>query len=369
MTLTIQLPVSSPYQLNKILQRQNGKNGFGLTASTTAGSNASASSRRRTPAPPRPPHSSERAETNWAWETWGADPPAVRVQHAPPDRARSRQPAAGTEHSGPLDGRASQHAVGAKRLVPGQCERLPVLSKASQSFFRTMFKKNPTVVLSGVQSPPPTHSRGGPLAYLQYLRHLEKAAPRMEPSTRLRVATPTGFRHRSSADGQSRGDNVRVCLKRDPVKYALYEEAVYKALLDRPASASTLIWVCGAGRGPLVDRCLNAADRAGRSVKLVALEKNPNALVTLQERQALEWAIRACPVWRHCADTLCRPAWQTGPDIVVSELLGSLGDNALSPECLDGAMRSSSPMACPFLRRTRRSCRRSRRPSCSHPRC
>ena len=26
-------------------------------------------------------------------------------------------------------------------------------------------------------------------------------------------------------------------------------------------------------------------------------------------------------------------------DIVVSELLGSFGDNELSPECLDGAMR------------------------------
>jgi len=31
-------------------------------------------------------------------------------------------------------------------------------------------------------------------------------------------------------------------------------------------------------------------------------------------------------------------------DILVSELLGSFGDNELSPECLDGAMR--------FLRRT-----------------
>lgn len=26
-------------------------------------------------------------------------------------------------------------------------------------------------------------------------------------------------------------------------------------------------------------------------------------------------------------------------DIIVSELLGSFGDNELSPECLDGAMR------------------------------
>jgi type II protein arginine methyltransferase len=39
-------------------------------------------------------------------------------------------------------------------------------------------------------------------------------------------------------------------------------------------------------------------------------------------------------------------------DIVVSELLGSFGDNELSPECLDGAMRflkRRSPPSSPIL--------------------
>jgi type II protein arginine methyltransferase len=35
-------------------------------------------------------------------------------------------------------------------------------------------------------------------------------------------------------------------------------------------------------------------------------------------------------------------------DILISELLGSFGDNELSPECLDGAMR--------FMKRTSQSC-------------
>ena len=36
-------------------------------------------------------------------------------------------------------------------------------------------------------------------------------------------------------------------------------------------------------------------------------------------------------------------------DILVSELLGSFGDNELSPECLDGAMRFLKGDSCPFI--------------------
>lgn len=36
-------------------------------------------------------------------------------------------------------------------------------------------------------------------------------------------------------------------------------------------------------------------------------------------------------------------------DILVSELLGSFGDNELSPECLDGAMRFLKGMFCCIL--------------------
>ena len=39
--------------------------------------------------------------------------------------------------------------------------------------------------------------------------------------------------------------------------------------------------VVGAGRGPLVRESLQAATKAERLVKVYALEKNPNALVTL----------------------------------------------------------------------------------------
>ena len=38
--------------------------------------------------------------------------------------------------------------------------------------------------------------------------------------------------------------------------------------------------VVGAGRGPLVTRSLQAADKATRNVRIYAVEKNPNAFVT-----------------------------------------------------------------------------------------
>lgn len=41
-----------------------------------------------------------------------------------------------------------------------------------------------------------------------------------------------------------------------------------------------MIMVVGAGRGPLVDAVLRASERSGRPVRLYAVEKNPNAVVT-----------------------------------------------------------------------------------------
>lgn len=40
--------------------------------------------------------------------------------------------------------------------------------------------------------------------------------------------------------------------------------------------------VVGAGRGPLVRASLKAAAETGRRIRVFAVEKNPNAVVTLQ---------------------------------------------------------------------------------------
>ena len=61
---------------------------------------------------------------------------------------------------------------------------------------------------------------------------------------------------------------------------------------------------------------------------------------SLEERKANEWGDHVSLVFGDMR-TVSVPE---PVDILVSELLGSFGDNELSPECLDGAMR--------FLKRT-----------------
>ena len=46
--------------------------------------------------------------------------------------------------------------------------------------------------------------------------------------------------------------------------------------------------VVGAGRGPLVRAALNAARQTERQLKVYAIEKNPNAVVTLHKLVAAE---------------------------------------------------------------------------------
>lgn len=70
-------------------------------------------------------------------------------------------------------------------------------------------------------------------------------------------------------------------FERDPVKYERYEKAVEAALADTPENKVSVIMVVGAGRGPLVRAALRAADTVGRDVRMYAVEKNPNAVVTL----------------------------------------------------------------------------------------
>lgn len=91
--------------------------------------------------------------------------------------------------------------------------------------------------------------------------------------------------------------------------------------------------VLGAGRGPLVDCALRASKASGTKVIVFAVEKNKNAVNTLRNRM-LE------PSWAGRVDVVFSDMREWKPtrkaDIIASELLGSFGDNELSPECLDG---------------------------------
>ena len=94
--------------------------------------------------------------------------------------------------------------------------------------------------------------------------------------------------------------------------------------------------VVGAGRGPLVQAALNAAIVSNVDVQVWAVEKNFNAVVTLRNRfkQQLQTASGGLSntvsvLYCDMRDLRSRCP-DLSADIIVSELLGSWGDNEVS---------------------------------------
>ncbi|KAF7965889.1 hypothetical protein HWV62_41010 [Athelia sp. TMB] len=219
----------------------------------------------------------------------------------------------------------------------------PVLPKGTQSFIRDSMAHRPTIILAGVGSG--VHARGGEPAYAQYVRHLEKTSPAVQASMKAGTVEnfANGYQDYLQAPLQPLMDNLQSLtyqtFEQDPVKYQNYEEAIYRALEEWPANDRIVICVAGAGRGPLVARCLSAITRSRRQGFIYAVEKNPNAYVTLQGRQETEWKDKVKLVF----GDMRLVEIPEKADILVTELLGSFGDNELSPECLDGASRFLKP--------------------------
>ncbi|KAG8933251.1 methyltransferase protein [Tulasnella sp. 418] len=215
----------------------------------------------------------------------------------------------------------------------------PVLPKATQAFIRDIIKHRPSFILSGTADG--LHKTGGESAYHQYLRYLERSSPSVIAlDNELSVENfASGYWDYLQAPLQPLMDNLQMTtyevFERDPVKYQKYEQAIYLALCDRPADSRTVLCVAGAGRGPLVSRCLKAITRSSRKAIIYVVEKNPSAFVTLQEKCNSEWGPEVELLF---GDMRSIPVPEKA-DILISELLGSFGDNELSPECLDGAMR------------------------------
>jgi protein arginine N-methyltransferase 5 len=135
--------------------------------------------------------------------------------------------------------------------------------------------------------------------------------------------------------------NTYEVFERDSIKYVKYERAVEKALKEiverkqqqnSDSSAEVEVMVVGCGRGPLIAATLSASSNCNIPVKIIGIEKNPNAIITLQNRMKMEYwdpkrvTIISKDMRRYYAEKKC--------DLIVSELLGSFGDNELSPECL-----------------------------------
>ena len=169
---------------------------------------------------------------------------------------------------------------------------------------------------------------------------------KIEPTTEQELQE-AGYRDYLQAPLQPLMDNLESAtyetFEKDASKYIQYEEAVLACLADRVSDADaaagrvTVLAVVGAGRGPLVRASLRASERSGRAVRVYAVEKNPNAVITLQSLVESEgWGDRVTVI---AGDMRSEGAVAERADVLVSELLGSFGDNELSPECLDGAQR------------------------------
>lgn len=272
------------------------------------------------------------------------------------------------------------------------------LSKEQQQFLFRFARKVPTpwILLRGIGELPQLHvSNGKPEATLASFNtpsdptpaealqqssgaagNVQSPTPHLDCLRRLQSKQPTRDAIENYATGyqdylqdplQPLANNLESLtydvFETDPIKYEWYERAIAAALLDwkkegKPASGrngSVCIAVVGAGRGPLVTRALNASKSAGVPVDVWALEKNPNAFVLLQRYFNEKWN-RSVSLARSDMRSWGGPFYYTedsaqdpshkvhfSVDILVSELLGSFGDNELSPECLDGVQHLLAP--------------------------
>ncbi|KAL4956038.1 PRMT5 arginine-N-methyltransferase-domain-containing protein [Aspergillus filifer] len=230
--------------------------------------------------------------------------------------------------------------------------------------------------------------------HLSYMRNLQQRQP---PRTAIE-RFGTGYQDYLQAPLQPLTVNLESItyevFEKDPIKYEWYERAIVKALSDwaeqkKPTSnpdGRVVLAVVGAGRGPLVTRAIKASAQSGVDIDLWVVEKNQNAFVLLQRHNQNLWGGKATLVhsdmraWKgplvqktnpstvapvgkslgiedqflYSPGSGQKPPGSSAPgtveptyikiDIVVSELLGSFGDNELSPECLDGVNHLLNPV-------------------------
>lgn len=208
----------------------------------------------------------------------------------------------------------------------------PVLSRRHQDFIKMMFTMRPFFALTGR-----AHKVKGGEGYrpfVQYLAHLFGKMPGASEAESCEAPYYDYLQSPLQPLAQNLGSLTYETFEKDPVKYAAYEKAIRRCLTEKHFSvAKPVIMVLGAGRGPLVECCLRASEATGLDIAVYAVEKNPNAIVTLRNlKQHEKWqkVTIVAGDMRHLDS-------KVKADIIVSELLGSFGDNELSPECLDGA--------------------------------
>jgi len=215
----------------------------------------------------------------------------------------------------------------------------PVLSKRHKAFLLKFFKHNVNVIIQGL---PDGGCTTDSAQYLHYMARLFQSRDALSAQEQFELP----YHDFLQAPLQPLQDNLESqtyeTFEKDPIKYVQYEAAIRSCLQDKLRAnkkAPFTVIVVGAGRGPLVVAARSAAESAGVQVQVWAVEKNPNAIITLQHRKIIE-------SWQNVEVVGEDMRFWKAPqpaDIIVSELLGSFGDNELSPECLDGAQKYLAP--------------------------
>jgi protein arginine N-methyltransferase 5 len=159
----------------------------------------------------------------------------------------------------------------------------PTLSQRHQKFFAELFRFNIQYYFSGR----PRH-RGSFLPYVQYMHFLYGKKDGMDAKALFEAP----YLDYLQAPLQPLMDNLESqtyeTFEQDAFKYNQYEKAITKALQQTPEDKESVVMVVGAGRGPLVRCALRAAMLADRKTRMFAVEKNPNAVITLRNLKISE---------------------------------------------------------------------------------
>lgn len=225
----------------------------------------------------------------------------------------------------------------------------PYLPQRHRSFIAKLICLRPHIIITGTshhnrhqesesESTEPKNTDNDLTVYKDYIEAIRKSIPPMTPQESFE----SPYYDFLQAPLQPLADNLESqtyeVFEKDPVKYVRYEEAMRAAVLDmaKTRPLPLVLMVVGAGRGPLMDGAIRVAAATGVPLRLYAVEKNPNALVTLRNKRFSHPGWDAVTIVESDMREWAAPE---KADIIVSELLGSFGDNELSPECLDGAQR------------------------------
>lgn len=197
-------------------------------------------------------------------------------------------------------------------------------------------------------------------AYAAYLRHV---GARLQPALGAEEEALAPWADALQCPLQPLSDHLENAMyevfERDAPKYEAYERAMRGALRALKgagaggAARPARVCVAGAGRGPLVRRLLAAAAAEDVALHAWAVEKNPNVVHHLRGAAAAErWGERGVAVvhadartWAGPGPPFEQPGAECRFDLLVSELLGSFGDNELSPECVGDAEALLAPGA------------------------